>query len=161
MLWFMCAAYSSLPVRLAPVFAPTLMLIYSAIDILGSLQSKKGFANKKSFTDWTKNYLIKAKTFQCDENDLYGARCGILHTMRYDSNNTVLKEIVYGFYGYDKDIKNIKVPTKQVGIYIEDLWDAFITAYEIYIQHLESSSNPVVNANLDKLPNYEDLIPLD
>ena len=59
------------------------------------------------------------------------------------------------------DIKNIKDPTKQVGIYIEDLSDALKTAYGVYIEDLESSSNPAVNENLGKLPNYEDLIPMD
>jgi len=34
------------------------MIIYSSVDILGSLQTEDGFATQKSFTDWVKKYLL-------------------------------------------------------------------------------------------------------
>ncbi len=140
---------------------PALALIYSSIDVLGSFRKKNGYASPASFRDWVKNYLFKAKTFPCDEYDLYGARCGILHTMRYDSKYTTGKIIVYGFHGYDTDIQKITDPSKQAGIYIEDLFDALKTSYLQYLEYLEGSSDPIINANLNKLPSYADLIPLD
>ena len=82
--------------------------------------------------------------------------------MRYDSKRgTALKAIVYGFHGYDADIQKITDPTRQVGVYIEDLFDAFTKAYSRYLQDLENSSDPIVNANLDRLPHFVDLIPLN
>ena len=141
---------------------PALVLIYSSIDILGSLQNQDGFATRISFKSWVSNYLFKERTFSFNEDDLYGARCGIVHTMRYDSQlGVTVKTIIYGFHGYDTDIKTIKDPTQQAGVYLEDLFDALSKSYNRYINDLESSSDPIINANLNKLPDYVDLIPLD
>lgn len=141
---------------------PSLMLIYSSVDILGSLQTQNGYATADSFKNWVTNYLFSNGTFSFDQDDLWGARCGIVHTMRYDSQRgTTLKTIVYGFHGYDTDIQKITDPTQQAGVYIEDLFDAFKKAYSQYIEDLESSSDTIINANLNKLPNYADLIPLN
>ena len=40
---------------------PALVLIYSSIDILGSLQNQDGFATRASFKSWVTNYLLKEK----------------------------------------------------------------------------------------------------
>lgn len=141
---------------------PSLMLLYSSIDILGSLQTQDGFASRGSFKDWVTNYLFREGTFSFDEEDLWGARCGIVHTMRYDSKHcTTLKKIVYGFRGYNAEIQKITDPTQQAGVYIEELFDAFKKAYSQYLEDLENSSDVTVNANLERLPNFVDLIPVN
>ena len=141
---------------------PALTLIYSSIDVLGSFQNQDGWASRDSFRNWVTSYLFNAKTFPFNQDDLWGARCGIVHTMRYDSQyGSTLKTIVYGFHCYDTDILKIIDPTQQVGVYVEDLFDALKTAYYKYLEYLEVSSDSLINANLGKLPNYEDLIPLD
>lgn len=140
---------------------PALILIYSSIDILGSFQNQDGYATRESFKDWTTNYLLREKTFQFDECDLWGARCGVIHTMRYDSQyGAALKEIIYGFHGYEADIHKITDPTKQIGVYVEDLFEALQKSYLRYLEDLENSSNPIVSTNLDKLPKFIDLIPI-
>jgi|APFre7841882654_1041346.scaffolds.fasta_scaffold241280_1 hypothetical protein len=141
---------------------PALTLIYSSIDVLGSFQNQDGYATQDSFRDWVTNYLFRVKPFPFNEYDLWGARCGIVHTMRYDSKHgATLKTIVYGFRGYDGDIQKITDPTLQVGVYVEDLYDALKTAFCQYLDYLEGSSDAIINTNLEKLPKYVDLIPLD
>jgi hypothetical protein len=140
---------------------PALTLIYSSIDVLGSFQNRHGYASKNSFEVWVTRYFLTARTFSFNEHDLYGARCGIVHTMGYCSRDATLKIIVYGFHGHDIDIQKITDTTKQAGVYVEDLFDALCTAYSQYLEHLENSSDSIINNNLDKLPNYVDLIPLD
>jgi hypothetical protein len=142
---------------------PALMLIYASIDIMGSLSDPDGYALEKHFEDWVKNHLFKEKTFDCDEVDLYCARCGIVHTMRYDSrqSNKTPKTIVYGFYGYDDDVKKVSTSSDIVSVYIEDLYEAFVAAYKKYLEELEASTDHNINSNLNKLPRYVDLIPLD
>jgi hypothetical protein len=140
---------------------PALTLIYSSIDILGSLQNANGFASRDSFKNWIRDYLFQAKALPCSESDLWGARCGIVHTLRYDSQypESGQKEIVYGFFGYDLDIQNIQDTSKQVGVYVEDLFEALKIAYEKYLEDLENSANSIQDANINKLPQYIDLIP--
>lgn len=141
---------------------PALVLIYSSIDILGSLQNTDGFASYVSFKNWVVNYLLPEGHFTCDEKDFYGARCGIVHTLRYDSlHGAQLKTIIYGFHGHDGDIRGITDLSRYSGVYIEDLFDSFTKAYSKYLNDLESSNDAIINSNLEKLPNYIDLIPLD
>jgi hypothetical protein len=141
---------------------PALILIYSSIDILGALNNPDGFATRDSFKNWITNYLFQEKTFPFDESDLWGARCGIVHTMRYDSQlASSVKTIVYGFYGHDDEIKGIINPAHQSGVYIEDLFEAFTNAYKKYIEDLENSVSLIINTNLDLLPAYVDLLTIN
>lgn len=83
---------------------PTLVLIYSAIDILGSLLqsearkdfelrksqsgSKETFGIRHSFCFWVDRYMQPEKYLdsECRSIDIYGARCGLLHELRLESN---------------------------------------------------------------------------
>jgi hypothetical protein len=62
-----------------------LILIYSAIDTVGWLDSNEEFATKPSFMNWVDAYLLKMKPLQCTSMELYAARCGLLHTFTPDS----------------------------------------------------------------------------
>lgn len=136
---------------------PTLILIYSSIDILASLQTKKGNSTDKGFKKWVSNYLFTEKSFACTANELWGARCGIVHTMRYDSEVGNAREVVYGFHWHETDIERIEDLTKEVGVYVDDLFDAFKAGCEKYLLDLENSQNPNVDNNLAKLPDYDDI----
>jgi hypothetical protein len=143
---------------------PALILILSSIDILGSIQDKKGFASESHFADWAKNYLFKEGSFEFNEVDLYGARCAIIHTLKNDPrpDGKIRRVIVYGIRSNDDAIKKIKDPTTHVGVNVDDLYQAFKAALIKYLDYVEKSTDPIINANLDRLPSdYIDLIPLD
>lgn len=55
---------------------PALVLIYSAIDTTGWLDSTEVFATGNDFMSWVDRYLLKAKPLRCTSLDLYAARCG-------------------------------------------------------------------------------------
>lgn len=63
---------------------PCLILIYSSIDIVSSLEP--GRATGSAFMAWTDKYLLKAISLPCTPSDLWGARCGILHTFSGESD---------------------------------------------------------------------------
>ena len=67
------------------LIGPGLILIYSAIDTVGWLDSGQPFATRTSFIDWTERYLLTAKRLSCTAMDLYAARCGLLHTFTPNS----------------------------------------------------------------------------
>src|SRR5438477_12737481 len=58
---------------------PCLMLLYSGIDVIASLEA--GTASRSAFTKWVNRYVLKSTSLSCTASDLYGARCGILHTL--------------------------------------------------------------------------------
>ena len=63
-----------------------LALIYSGIDTLGLLAAPSDVrdANRDTFKDWCEKFLLsrlqRAEVEQVTANDLYAARCGVLHT---------------------------------------------------------------------------------
>jgi hypothetical protein len=66
---------------------PTLVLVYSAIETVGSLANEDPKAGtRKIFTAWVDQYLLKAKAMNCTATDLYAARCGLVHTATSDAD---------------------------------------------------------------------------
>jgi hypothetical protein len=63
---------------------PCLVLLYSAIDIVASLESGK--ASGSAFMAWSDKYLLQGTSLACTASDLYGARCGILHILSAESD---------------------------------------------------------------------------
>jgi hypothetical protein len=59
----------------------TLVLVYSTIDAAASLDvSGEGDVKKDDFVRWADAYLIPGSALGCTGLDLYGARCGLLHS---------------------------------------------------------------------------------
>lgn len=140
---------------------PALILLFSSIDILATLQTTDGYSTGASFKTWVDVYLLNQDQFPFDSEDLWSARCGIVHALRYESKNRNPKTIKYAFRDYDDDIKKISNPNQCVGVYIEDLFKAFKSGYSQYLAVLEKSTNQDVNRNLENLPPFIDLIPFD
>jgi hypothetical protein len=61
---------------------PALVLLYSAIDCFGSLVRPETEANTNSghFKKWAEDYMIGPSRLLISSEDLWGARCGALHS---------------------------------------------------------------------------------
>jgi hypothetical protein len=61
---------------------PALVMLYSAIDILGSLLRPESEADTRGeyFKKWVDDYMIGHSQVAFTSDDLWGARCGMLHT---------------------------------------------------------------------------------
>jgi hypothetical protein len=64
---------------------PTLVLVYCTIDIASWLYSEKKNV-KARFIDWVEKYLLPASALKCTALELYGARCGIVHSNSPESD---------------------------------------------------------------------------
>jgi hypothetical protein len=61
---------------------PGLILLYSGIDIVAGLATDSPDGRnemRKNFVKWTNRYIIPQKTLPCTAEELYGARCGLVH----------------------------------------------------------------------------------
>src|SRR5574341_620344 len=67
---------------------PALILIYATMDILANLgrDAEHRYVKKDDFLRWVELYLLPDSDLQCSPVDLYGARCGILHSYSPVSN---------------------------------------------------------------------------
>lgn len=80
---------------------PALILLYSGMDIAGWMVT---YGQKKSvqdsFTGWVENYISPAKTLGCTSLELFGARCGVVHTFTPESTlyqKGKVRKVVYAW----------------------------------------------------------------
>jgi len=61
---------------------PVLVLIYSTIDAAGFLDRPEGTpeVKKEHFVSWADTYLVSSSDLGCTALELYGARCGMVHS---------------------------------------------------------------------------------
>lgn len=119
---------------------PALMLIYTGIDIVASLERRKGEATKDSFTRWVDEYLLKVISLPCTSLELYAARCGILHTLTSESNLSrkgKAREILYS-WGIAKELA-LQETGRRLGydypvIHVSQLNKAFRKAVELFLK---------------------------
>jgi hypothetical protein len=122
---------------------PALILIYSCIDSLGSLERSEKEGTKQSFIRWVDNYLLKAKQLDCTAEELFAARCGVLHALTPDSDlyrQGKVRRIMYAS-GPAKLESIRRVATifehlDVVGIHIDDLRKAVEDGLSQYLREL-------------------------
>ena len=79
---------------------PCLVLLYSGIDVAASLERSPKEGTAMAFQRWAKNYLISKSNLDCSAKDLYGARCGIIHTFSSSSDYSrsgKAREVIYAW----------------------------------------------------------------
>src|SRR4051794_28242930 len=73
---------------------PCVALIYSAIDQLACLDRAPEHKDvqRDDFIKWVDTYLLPGSGLNCSAIDLYGARCGVLHSQSPQSRLSRLGE---------------------------------------------------------------------
>jgi hypothetical protein len=138
----------------AEMYLPALILIYAGIDTAGWLASTNPSEGVRSrFCRWVEHWLLPAKPLACTAFDLYGARCGILHTFTSDSDLSregKARRICYVFgkstvAGLDRKLASVR-RTDCISLHLDDLFDAFRLALANYLEH--ALSDPVESGQL-------------
>lgn len=124
---------------------PALILIYSAIDILSWLNrpASKSDVSKSDFIDWVDRYLLPNSKLLCSSVDLYGARCGLVHSYQAESKlsrDGKAKQLWYAWGTGDvtkltNKIQQAKLDEIAVAISVDDL----VNALEQGISKFQSS----------------------
>lgn len=78
---------------------PTLILLYSVIDIVSWLHSNDQSV-KTRFTIWVEKYLLPGSKLTCSSLDLYAARCGVVHTSSSESDLSKMGKAKQIFYAW-------------------------------------------------------------
>jgi hypothetical protein len=79
---------------------PALVLLYSAIDVFASLVRPETEPDTHGghFKKWAQDYMIGSSRLTIASEDLWGARCGLLHThspLSRDSREAKARELAY------------------------------------------------------------------
>ena len=119
---------------------PCLMLLYAGIDVVASLEA--GRAGPRAFRRWVNKYLLKAASLSCTALDLYGARCGILHTFSAKSDMSAkgqAREIVYAWgnaKAADLAAASIALGRNDCVLHLRDLINAFRVGLADYLEEV-------------------------
>lgn len=84
---------------------PALILIYSGIDIVVGLATDVPDGRNettKNFVKWVNRYVAPQKTLSCTAEDLYGARCGVVHGFTPISDLSTKGHVKQIYYAHGK-----------------------------------------------------------
>ena len=80
-----------------------LVVLYSAIDTLAWVNLPSGDVTRTAFKDWVDQYMLSTYPLPCTAEDLYAARCALLHSHTAESKSSRegnARQIFY--YGKDR-----------------------------------------------------------
>ena len=112
---------------------PALILIYSGIDSASFLATKDINAQVNvRFIDWVNRWMYSTKILPCSAEELYSARCGVVHTFTSDSNltrNKNVRRVAYSWGSSDiikfQKTMDINHPGKMVALSVNDLYESY------------------------------------
>src|SRR3989441_9826816 len=89
---------------------PGLILLYSLVDTMAWLSLPEGVEDVRGtdFISWVRTYGLEQRVAPCTADELYGARCGLLHSFSPDSRRSRRGEIrpIYYVWGGAGDRKS-------------------------------------------------------
>jgi hypothetical protein len=128
---------------------PCLMLLYSAIDGFSFLAEKTNKRGRQVFKNWVKEWMLRKYPLTCKEEDLYAARCSLIHNQTSESQLSIegkAKMILYA-WGNAKledlqlSISNSNKDDGAVAVKLEDLIYAFKNGLSDCISEIEKDEN--------------------
>jgi hypothetical protein len=114
---------------------PALVLIYAFIDSVSWMDNSTDNERNagKRFQKWVNDWMLKDKKMSCTAEELYAARCGVLHTLTPDSSLSKNKGIRQIGYAFGKaNLKSVEENARVRGvdrnfafIHLRDLFESF------------------------------------
>jgi len=132
----------------SPRTLPGFLLLYTSIDILASLTRPENsdVTNSSFFKDWVASYMIPQLGVPCSADDLWGARCGLLHTLTAESDMSRSRGAkMLNYIGDDARAKAMQQqydPTSSHDIFISThrFVDAFLAACDHFAADVRSNA---------------------
>jgi hypothetical protein len=123
-----------------------LVIIYSVIDTMAWANKTMGDVQRSDFIDWVDIYMRPELTLGCTPQDLYGARCALLHSGTTESAMSRNGKAVMLWYVSGKAEKPVldrliaKVGVVAKSISFEDLLKAFTDGAARFSWELDSDA---------------------
>jgi hypothetical protein len=133
------------------LFTESLLLLYAGIDALAWLTLPSGDSNGRDFKKWVNTYLLPDSGLQCSAEDIWSARCGLLHSSVAESRKSregAAREIWYLLNGDGQALVHVmaNTPLPALTIRIDDMIAAFrkaIGSFESAMQQQPELSKQV------------------
>ena len=144
-------------------YRAVLILIYCGVDAMAYLDMPPNQAklDKQNFIQWAERYLspkLSNQTTHITGDELYSARCAVVHTYGTESIKTKSGEVrrIGHIAGGNLPIAWApEVNTDTVLLRLESLRDAFFTAIDEFLveSYADKQKQPILNIRLETLLN--------
>jgi hypothetical protein len=124
---------------------PALALVYTGLDVIASIERKLDEGTKAAFIRWVNAYFIPRLPVPCTGEDIYGARCGILHALTARSDLSAqgkAREIVYACGQAKKGVLEEvarRRKTDWIVLHVSEIIQAFEKSMASYVEDLAAS----------------------
>ncbi len=140
-----------------------LILIYCGIDAMAYLHlpTNRADVHADDFIQWVERYLspnLKNSATQVTGEELYSARCAVVHTYTVESRRTKsgsARAIGYTIGGGQSVVWDATVNPDLILLRLETLRDAFFTAIDRFLieGYADKQKQPILETRLRKLLN--------
>jgi len=143
-------------------YGACLILIYCGIDAMSYLDmpSSQEEVHDNDFIQWAERYLspsLKNQATQITGEELYSARCGVVHTYTVESLRTKggSRRIGYMVGGNCSIAYDPQIDSGTVMLRLETLLDAFFTAIDKFLTegYADKQKQPILETRLRNLLN--------
>lgn len=144
-------------------YGACLILIYCGIDAMSYLDMppSQEEVHTNDFIQWAERYLspnLKNQATQITGEELYSARCAVVHTYTVESRKTKsgsTRAIGYAVGGGQSIVWDAKVAPNLVLLWLEALRDAFFTAIDRFLTegYADKQKQPILETRLRNLLN--------
>jgi len=144
-------------------YGACLILIYCGVDAMSYLDMplNQKEVHSKDFIQWAEHYLgpnLSNKTTRITGDEIYSARCAMVHTYSVESKRTnsgSVRIIGYVVGGNQSIMWNPKVASNMVLLRIETLKDAFFAAIDRFLvkSYADKQKQTILEIRLKKLVN--------
>lgn len=136
----------------AQCLVSALTLIFSGIDALAALTrpTTQNNTDRDVFRAWVERYLLPNSDLHCTAADLYGARCGVLHTYAPDSNlqrRGDARRLIYQWRDGPSAEEAMPLPPDALIIEVEQLHRAFEKAVHLFL--IDAAMDAVVREKVE------------
>lgn len=129
--------------------APCLTLIYSTIDNLAylTIEEARDEVNGNDFKKWCNRYIKFPGKEQINSDDLWGARCGVIHSLSSESRLSRQGSCNQIGYVFALEGKNFPMPVingseeKLIIVDIRALWNALKSGMKFFLGEVFKDKN--------------------
>jgi hypothetical protein len=126
---------------------PGFLLLYTSVDILASLTRPKTAEDTSSdyFKKWVEDYMLPGSQLKCNADDIWGARCGLLHTLTGESRMSryrgakMLNYIGTAERAQEMQQRHDPQETKELFLPTHAFVDAFLNACDVFEKAVQSN----------------------
>lgn len=138
-----------------------LISIFASVDTMGLLGAAAHIerASGETFKAWVRKYMLSGSDLPCSDSELWGARCGILHTYKTESDlsrDGKVREIKFYRASHPSAVaalKDIAIDQNSVACDYRELYIAFLSGIQAFMPKViqEAEADGRIAARVDKI----------